>query len=226
MGLSNETQADQDSDGVGDSCDVCPADSDDQTDTDSDGVGDACDVCPNTFDDQTDSDGDGVGDACDVCAGTADNVQADSDNDGVGDACDVCPDDMDAEQGDIDRDGVGDECQCDEAGAAINIALCHAVEKAEYGRWALEGTDAKIRGLTVSRQFFRIVKDLHRVHQGLINGKPKLVEKRIARAKKHLNRSESLFTRWALQDRITDSQKASLNEQVENLRENLEAIDP
>lgn len=34
-------------------------------DEDSDGVDDACDVCPATSDDQRDNDGDGVGDACD-----------------------------------------------------------------------------------------------------------------------------------------------------------------
>lgn len=57
---------DQDMDGVPDSTDKCPEDSDPgQEDSDDDGVGDACDNCPTVANfDQLDTDEDGFGDAC------------------------------------------------------------------------------------------------------------------------------------------------------------------
>ena len=56
---------DSDGDGVGDVCDICPADpADDGAD---DGVCDSTDNCPTVPNPgQLDTDGDGIGDACDV----------------------------------------------------------------------------------------------------------------------------------------------------------------
>ncbi|MEO1369196.1 MAG: Calx-beta domain-containing protein, partial [Acidobacteriota bacterium] len=54
--------ADADSDGVRDGCDVCPG-FDDRLDADGDLTPDGCDACPG-FDDRVDNDGDGVPDAC------------------------------------------------------------------------------------------------------------------------------------------------------------------
>lgn len=69
---ANPSQADQDSDGIGDACDP---------DIDGDTVPNVIDNCPTTPNtDQADGDGDGLGDACD----------ADDDNDGVPDGADQC----------------------------------------------------------------------------------------------------------------------------------------
>ena len=57
---------DRDGDGLADDADNCEAVANaDQHDEDHDGRGDACDVCPHLVDDGADRDGDGVGDACD-----------------------------------------------------------------------------------------------------------------------------------------------------------------
>lgn len=87
----NGTQADQDSDGIGDACD----------DSDGDGVFDDIDNCvdvPNT--NQSDVDGDNVGDLCD-----------DGDLDGIVDINDNCPNVPNADQADMNMDGIGDACQ-------------------------------------------------------------------------------------------------------------------
>ena len=80
---------DPDGDGLPNWADNCPENyNPDQTDSDSDGIGDSCDVC-------TDIDGDGFGDpgfpanTCDLdnCPDDYNPDQADTDGDGIGDAC-------------------------------------------------------------------------------------------------------------------------------------------
>jgi Zn-dependent metalloprotease len=92
--VPNGSQADHDSDGIGDACD---------DDDDGDGVSDTDDNCILTHNPrQADFDNDMMGDACD-----------DSDGDGVLDADDNCPSDINYGQHDWDSDGLGDICDDD-----------------------------------------------------------------------------------------------------------------
>lgn len=98
---------DQDMDGLGDRCDVCPGDP--VQDFDGDGVC-STDNCPSVKNaSQMDVDGDGTGDACDVCQ--TDPVP-DTDGDGLC-STDLCPDIPSSANRDLDGDGIGDLCDDD-----------------------------------------------------------------------------------------------------------------
>jgi hypothetical protein len=90
---------DSDTDGVVDTCDICPFDPDD--DIDGDGVCGDVDNCPDVFNPLQESfaDGDGLGDSCDNCPTVFNPNQDDFDADGIGDSCDTCTD--------TDGDGFG-----------------------------------------------------------------------------------------------------------------------
>lgn len=103
---SNAMQEDQDGDGNGDVCD---------DDRDGDGVDNDADNCPLVANDsQADADGDGVGDDCDM--------DIDQDKDGVDDGVDNCPAVFNPEQGDVDGDGKGDVCDDDSDGDGVDDA--------------------------------------------------------------------------------------------------------
>lgn len=129
--IPNTNQADNDADGVGDACDICPDDPNKssweglcgcgilETDSDNDGTPDCIDNCPEDYwktepgtcgcgipDDDLDNDGT-VG-CLDNCP-TVSNDQSDTDNDTRGDACDNCPL-VPNDQTDTDKDGFGDIC--------------------------------------------------------------------------------------------------------------------
>lgn len=118
-------EVDNDGDGLPDSCDLCPDDSEKadpgqcgcgvpDTDSDGDSIADCVDNCPELSNfDQADSDTDGDGDYCDNCPSVTNPDQADCNSDGVGDACDG---------DDSDFDGVhdtSDVCPCNRVGLPV-----------------------------------------------------------------------------------------------------------
>ncbi|MCP4705941.1 MAG: hypothetical protein GY865_15185 [candidate division Zixibacteria bacterium] len=105
---SNSGQEDDDGDGNGDVCDLCPG-FNDNLDDDGDTVPNDCDVCPG-FDDLTDTDEDGLADGCDNCPNDSNFGQEDGDVDEIGDICDNCPEHFNPGQEDINGNNVGDVC--------------------------------------------------------------------------------------------------------------------
>jgi hypothetical protein len=98
--IANPDQADVDSNGTGDLCEVETC-----TDGDLDGICDEVDNCPAVANpDQADADSNGTGDLCEV------EACADSDLDGVCDEVDNCPAIANPDQADADSNGTGDLC--------------------------------------------------------------------------------------------------------------------
>ncbi|MGF1464675.1 MAG: thrombospondin type 3 repeat-containing protein [Sandaracinaceae bacterium] len=113
---SPQASADADRDGINDSEDGCPTETEDldgfndedgcpDLDNDEDGIPDASDACPNDAEDEQgegadgcpddDDDDDGIRDGYDACPNEPEDMDGDRDNDG-------CPDD------DMDQDGIED----------------------------------------------------------------------------------------------------------------------
>lgn len=112
----NESQADTDGDGHGDSCDLWPTDASRWDDSDGDGVDDNLDVCPEVSDadNQVDADADGYGVSCDLNDADA-GFSVDADVDGFDDLLsDNCPELVNADQYDTDHDGQGNACDTDD----------------------------------------------------------------------------------------------------------------
>jgi hypothetical protein len=107
--VANPSQADTDSDSVGDTCDPTPT-----GDTDADGVDNAVDNCPTTANPgQQNADADALGDACDP------TPNGDTDGDGVDEFADNCPLSANADQANLDGDALGDACDPDDDGDTV-----------------------------------------------------------------------------------------------------------
>ena len=142
------SQADTDSNGIGDICDDWDGDgiinindncdrrrNRDQADQDGDGIGDECD---------DDDDGDGVDDIVDNCPDHANPGQEDPDNDGYGDiiGCDNCPGVPNPDQLDPDNDGLGNACDLDDDndGVADELDECPDVPGLQAWQFCAEGS--------------------------------------------------------------------------------------
>ena len=126
---ANASQADFNSDGIGDAC----------QDSDGDTVLDAQDNCPTVSNVlQTDVDHDLIGDACDP----------DADNDGVPNASDNCPYVANPDQTDTNGDGHGDVCDVSQIKFVMMETSCK-----DY--WGTPGTHYtfRINGLAVGTIF-------------------------------------------------------------------------
>ncbi len=98
--------ADDDGDGMRNYEDNCANDPNPaQADSDSDGFGDSCDLCPG-YADQDDTDGDTVPDSCDNCPEDPNLDQADWNDNDIGDVCEGCC--LLPTVGDVDQSGIVD----------------------------------------------------------------------------------------------------------------------
>ena len=110
---------DTDRDGVPDSEDPFPYDSNETHDDDNDGVGNNSDAFPQDANETHDDDNDGVGNNSDAFPQDA-NETHDDDNDGVGNNSDAFPQDPE-ENTDTDGDGVGDNSDADPDDPTVSI---------------------------------------------------------------------------------------------------------
>nr|MBN2277291.1 thrombospondin type 3 repeat-containing protein [candidate division Zixibacteria bacterium] len=160
---------DIDCDGLADDLDNCPSTANpDQADSDSDGTGDVCDICP--LDPDNDADGDGVCGDIDNCPTDYNPDQDDTDNDGAGTVCDNCPYLHNPDQADFDGDGIGDACdsvfvtwyvKADGGGDAPTIQA--AIDSATHGDIILVApgiyTGEGNRNIDFKGKFLRVVSE-------------------------------------------------------------------
>ena len=111
-GIGNNTDVDDDGDGVSDELDAFPLDAEETVDTDSDGVGDNADAFPLDILETLDTDLDGIGN----------NGDLDDDGDGVADSSDSFPLDAD-ETLDTDSDGIGNNTDMDDDGDGVQDSV-------------------------------------------------------------------------------------------------------
>ncbi len=137
---NDQIDEDEDEDGVGDACDVCPEST--ENDADGDTHCELEDNCLQIYNiNQIDSDEDGWGNACDSCPLTAGN---DTDHDTLCGDSDNCPDDYNPGQADGDDDGIGDACDLcpsDNPNDADNDGSCDSLDTCLGGDDNLDDND-------------------------------------------------------------------------------------
>jgi hypothetical protein len=142
--VANPSQGNADQDGLGDACDVCPADPDNDVDGDLVcGDVDNCPVAANPGQENSDAPSDAFGDVCDLCEG--DDLTGDTDFDGVCESDDQCVGD-DASGNDDDAFDVicndGDLCYGDDfSGDTDGDGTCDDPDEDDDGDGCEDGAD-------------------------------------------------------------------------------------